>query len=148
MKYILAGPARCCFPLILKSLFAPFSLRGIKTQRPAAGYAAPPWNSYKMDMEYWNALVHASCLYSFVRFPSIRCKNISSSADETNTAIFSVSLYLTMMWKVKAVHNIQTIKEECYSNPPITTNDSKNVQVFQVWYLFYTTFSYLYLICT
>lgn len=69
-------------------------------------------------------------------------------ADETNIALFSVSLYLTMMWKVKAVHNIQTIKEECYSNPPITTNGSKNVQVFQVWYLFYTTFSYLYLICT
>lgn len=71
-----------------------------------------------------------------------------SCADETSIALFSVSLYLTMMWKVKAVHNIQTIKEECYSNPPITTNGSKNVQVFQVWYLFYTTFSYLYLICT
>lgn len=41
--------------------------------------------------------------------------------------LFSVSLYLTMMWKVKAVHNIQTIKEECYSNPPITTNGSKKM---------------------
>lgn len=44
------------------------------------------------------------------------------SADETNTALFSVSLYLTMMWKVKAVHNIQTIKEECYSTPPPHNN--------------------------
>lgn len=60
--------------------------------------------------------------------------------DEIDIALFSVSLYLTMMWKVKAFHNIQTTKEECYSNPPITTNGSKNVQVFQVWYLYYTTF--------
>lgn len=30
---------------------------------------------------------------------------------------FSVSLYLTMMWKVKAFHNIQTTKEGCYSAP-------------------------------
>lgn len=67
----------------------------------------------------------------------------------TASFLFSVSLYLTMMWKVKAVHNIQTIKEGCCSS--VLPQDDwrlNRVPVFQVWYLFYTTCSYLYLICT
>lgn len=108
-------PGKACAELVWPSS----RVSGLPTSQPTVAPRTPPTTNNNTTFGLKTELLHSSAKHYFL-----------------------VSLYLTMMWKVKAFHNIQTTKEGCYSAPlppPRTTNGSKNGQVFQVWYLYHTT---------